>query len=81
MSSAPRIAPYHPVRTPGEATAKFVRAAADYSQLGLDCFNLCVQPGEPITSDMVLGVEKRCMDGCLSVNLQNFTIYGTSYSQ
>ena len=66
---------------PSQSTGSFVRAAADYSRLGIDCFNQCVDPDNNFSVDTLRGMEKRCMDGCLTVNLQNFTIYGTQYGR
>ena len=68
---------YRPLRTSTFKAAAFTRAAGQYSQLGIDCFNQCVDPGKDVENDRLAGIEKRCMDGCLTANLQNFTIYGT----
>ena len=60
---------------------RFMRAARDYSALGIDCFNSCVDPDNNFEQDTLRGMEKRCMDGCLTVQLQMFTTYGTQFSQ
>ena len=59
----------------------FIRAAEDYSSLGLLCFNSCVDPGQEVSADTVRGMEKRCMDGCLTLQLQMFSQYGTQFGQ
>lgn len=57
---------------------RFIRAAGDYSNLGIGCFNQCIDPNtNAFEVDTLRGMEKRCMDGCLTVYLQNFTAYGT----
>ena len=48
---------------------RFIRAAGDYSSLGINCFNSCVDPDNNFSVDTLRGMEKRCMDGCLTVNL------------
>ena len=58
---------------------RFIRAAADYSELGIGCFNQCIDPDNNFDVDTLRGMEKRCMDGCLTVNLQMFTAYGTQF--
>jgi hypothetical protein len=69
-----------PMSQPQRAS-RFIGVAADYSDLGIGCFNQCVDPDQKFDVDTIRGMEKRCMDGCLTVNLQNFTIYGTQYGQ
>jgi hypothetical protein len=71
---------YKAVPDPARQSGAFIRAASDYSQLGIDCFNMCVDPNKEVTQDQIRGMEKRCMDGCLTVNLQIFTTYGTQFS-
>lgn len=68
---------FHPLKSETARAGSFIRCASDYSKVGVDCFNMCVDPGQDVAGDMLRGMEKRCMDGCLTVNLQNFTIYGT----
>ena len=60
-----------------QAARDFVAAATDYSKVGLDCFNTCVTRFD---RDVVLGMEKACLGGCLTVNLQMFTHYANQYS-
>ncbi len=81
MSDTFRIGVYRPLKDDVSRTSNFTRAAGDYSRLGLECFNQCISPQEEVSSDGLRGMEKRCMDGCLTVHLQNFTAYGTQYSQ
>lgn len=55
-------------RTSAERASDFVAAAEVNRQLGIDCYNICVRPDQE-TSDMVRGVEKRCLSGCIANNL------------
>ena len=55
-------------RTSTERAIDFVASAEVNRQLGIDCYNICVQRDQE-TSDMVRGVEKRCMTGCIANNL------------
>ena len=68
---------YKPVMEPTARSLRFIGAASTYSNLMIGCFNQCVDPDQKFDVDTIRGMEKRCMDGCLTVNLQNFTIYGT----
>ena len=69
MSDNFRMPMYTPVRDQNAKAGSYIRAASDYSQLGLDCFNMCIDPSGESKVDTLLGMEKRCMDGCISVNL------------
>ena len=60
---------HRPLKSDAVRAGAFISAASSYSQLGIDCFNLCIDPGQEISADTIRGMEKRCMDGCLSVNL------------
>lgn len=81
MDEVVRIRLFRPLKDDTARAGAFIRAATDYSRLGLDCFNQCIDPGSKVSEDTLRGMEKRCMDGCLTVNLQNFTIYGTQFGQ
>ena len=76
-----RIGIHRSPRTEPERAGVFISAAQDYSRLGISCFNQCIDPNGEVTKDTLRGMEKRCMDGCLTVNLQNFSIYGTQFSR
>ena len=81
MSETFRIGLYRPLKDDVSRTSNFVRAASDYSRLGVNCFNQCIDPNAEVSSDSLRGMEKRCMDGCLTVYIQNFTTYGTQYGR
>ena len=72
---------YRPLVDPVSKASNFNRSAGIYGQLSIDCFNACIDPEKEVSADTLRGMEKRCMDGCLTVSLQNFTIYGTQYTQ
>jgi hypothetical protein len=65
---------FTPNQTVTQATKNFLVAADDYSTQGMNCFNTCIDKFE---IDSLLGYEKRCMQGCLQVNFQMFTVNAT----
>lgn len=69
MSDTFRIGQFRPLKDDTVRAGAFTRAAGDYSNLGVDCFNQCVNPTEEVSVDKLRGMEKRCMDGCLTVHL------------
>ena len=79
MSDQFRMGLYKPVQSESIRAANYIRASTDYARLGIDCFNACVDPDQDVKEATLRGMEKRCMDGCATVKLQNFTIYGTQY--
>ncbi len=76
--SSPAVALQAPKYTPNrshlDTQAEFLCAADDYSRQGMTCFNTCVSKFD---NDALLGYEKRCMQGCLQVNFQMFTVNAT----
>ena len=64
-----KMGTFMPLRSDTFKAGRFIRAAGDYSQIGIDCFNQCVDPDQKFEVDTIRGMEKRCMDGCLTVQL------------
>lgn len=66
--------PSRPLNPARKQAQHFVGAASDYSEQGVACFNTCVHKFE---TNFALGYEKRCMQGCLQVGFQLFTVNAT----